>query len=128
MEIDGKKYLLSLRGEREYPGYTIELLDFRHSVYEGTDIPKDYSSRIRLTDPARGEERDVWIRMNEPLRYRGLTYYQAGTLPADAGTVLEVVRNPGFAMPYLACAMVVIGMLIHFGMSLVGFLRKRAVS
>ncbi len=128
VEIDGKKYLLSLRGEREYPGYTIELLDFRHSVYEGTDIPKDYSSRIRLTDPARGEERDVWIRMNEPLRYRGLTYYQAGTLPADAGTVLEVVRNPGFAMPYLACAMVVIGMLIHFGMSLVGFLRKRAVS
>jgi hypothetical protein len=29
-------------------------------------------------------------------------------------------------MPYIACIMVALGMLIHFGLHLVGFLRKRA--
>ena len=44
----------------------------------------------------------------------------------DAGTVLQVVRNPGWELPYLACAMVALGMLLHFGLNLVSFLNRRA--
>jgi cytochrome c biogenesis protein ResB len=69
--------------------------------------------------------------MNHPLRYEGDTFYQADILKGrngtEKGTVLQVVRNPGFAMPYLSCAMVASGMLVHFGIHLFGFLRRRVV-
>jgi hypothetical protein len=63
--------------------------------------------------------------MNSPLRYTGETLYQAGYFKDDSGTILQVVRNPGWTMPYISCTMVALGMLVHFGMHLVGFLRKR---
>jgi hypothetical protein len=70
----------------------------------------------------------VRIWMNHPLRHRGETFYQSGTIPGegkDSGTVLQVVRNPGWLLPYLSCAVVAIGMLIHFGMNLLKFTSRR---
>ena len=66
--------------------------------------------------------------MNHPLPYRGETFYQAGVLGRDEGTILQVVHNPGSTLPYIACTMVILGLAIHFGMSLVVFLRRRAMS
>jgi hypothetical protein len=63
--------------------------------------------------------------MNNPLRYAGETYYQAAWLPNDSGTVLQVVRNPSWLTPYLACVMVASGLVIQFLSHLVGFARKR---
>ncbi len=63
--------------------------------------------------------------MNNPLRYRGATFYQAGWIPGDRGTKLQVVTNPGWLMPYFACAMVALGMIVHFGMNLLSFLQRR---
>jgi hypothetical protein len=125
---DGKKYDVLLRYQRTYKPYTIYLKEFRHDRYLGTDTPRNYSSDIRLVDPTRNEDRDVHIAMNEPLRYLGETFYQSSFLPGDQGTVLQVVRNPGWLMPYISCAMVSLGMLVHFGMHLVSFLRRRAMA
>jgi hypothetical protein len=66
------------------------------------------------------------IYMNHPLRYAGETFYQSSFLAGDQGTILQVVRNPGWLLPYLACAIVALGLLIHFGLHLIGFLRQRA--
>jgi hypothetical protein len=66
--------------------------------------------------------------MNHPLRHAGETFYQSSFLEGDTGTVLQVVKNPGWLMPYISCAMVSIGMLVHFGMHLNGFLRRRALA
>jgi hypothetical protein len=131
--VDGKTYEVDLRFKRRYKPYTIHLLKFTHTVYPGTEIPKDYRSTIRLVDPALHEERQTDIYMNNPLRYRGETLYQIGTIPdpetgADQGTILQVVRNPGWVLPYVACVMVALGMLIHFGLNLNGFLRRRVAS
>jgi len=49
-------------------------------------------------------------------------------LKADAGTVLQVVQNPGAEMPYIACALVCLGMLVHFGLHLGSFLQRRTES
>ena len=57
--------------------------------------------------------------MNHPLRHAGETFYQYQFKTGDTGTVLQVVRNPGWLMPYIACAMVTLGLLLHFGISLV---------
>ena len=47
--------------------------------------------------------------MNHPLRYRGETFYQAGFQPDDRATILQVVHNPSFIAPYLACVIVAAG-------------------
>ena len=44
--------------------------------------------------------------MNQPLRYAGETFYQASFANDDRTSILQVVRNPGWLLPYIACAMV----------------------
>ena len=43
----------------------------------------------------------------------------------DTGTILQVVRNPGWLLPYIAVSLGALGMLVHFGLHLTGFLRRR---
>jgi hypothetical protein len=128
LTVDGKTYTVELRLKRDYKPYTIHLHEFKHELYLGTEKPKNFSSQVRLTDESRNEDREVLISMNDPLRYQGETFYQSGYLPGNTGTVLQVVRNPGWTLPYISCGMVVVGMLIHFGMSLIGFLNRRAAA
>lgn len=94
--------------------YTLTLKKFTHESYPGTDIPRSFSSLVELDDPAHGERREALISMNRPLRYRGLTFYQASFMPGDQVSVLQVVRNPGWELPYLSCALVALGLVFHF--------------
>ncbi|MDX6770781.1 MAG: cytochrome c biogenesis protein ResB [Elusimicrobiota bacterium] len=115
---EGRPWRLSLRPRRYYLPFSLTLKDFRHDLYPGTDIPKNFSSLVRLKDPASGEDRDVLIYMNTPLRHGGLTFYQASFGKEDTLSVLQVVRNPGWTLPYLACALTALGLLWHFGVML----------
>ncbi len=119
-------YGLALRYRRIHKPYTLTLLEFRHDKFVGTEIARNFSSRVRLVDPERGVDREALIWMNNPLRYRGDTFYQASYKPDGSGTILQVVRNPGAALPYAACVIVSAGLLIHFGIGLTAFLRRRA--
>lgn len=123
--VDGKTYHLGLRYKRVYKPYSVQLIDFSHDRYLGTETPRNFSSLIRLIDPTKNEDREVLIYMNNPLRYRGETFYQASFKQGDAGTVLQVVRNPGWLLPYIACTVGALGMLIHFGMHLSRFVNRR---
>jgi ABC-type transport system involved in cytochrome c biogenesis permease subunit len=61
------------------------------------------------------------------LRYSGTTFYQSGFFPGtEVGTILQVVTNPSWMTPYVACMLVATGMLAHFGLMLFRFLRRRA--
>ncbi|MDQ2659185.1 MAG: cytochrome c biogenesis protein ResB [Verrucomicrobiota bacterium] len=119
-----RTFELVMRQRRFPKPFTLTLLDFKHDLYAGTDIPKNFSSRIRLADPERGENRDVLISMNDPLRYRGFTFYQAGFDNSDKTTILQVVKNPAMLLPYIACGLVALGLTLQFGMHLVGFMKK----
>lgn len=123
--VNGKNYDLFLRPTRIYTPYRIELLEFRNDKFQGTDKPKNYSSQIRLTDPERHEQREVKIYMNHPLRYAGETFYQSGVLGGQKGTILQVVHNPGWLMPYISCIMVACGMVLHFCFHLLRFIGVR---
>jgi len=114
-----------LRPVRYYKPYSVTLQKFTHDKYVGTEIPKDFSSKVTLIDPERSVNRDVLIYMNHPLRYRGETFYQAGFQKDDSATILQVVHNPSFIAPYLACVIVAAGLLVQFGFHLVGFSRQR---
>ena len=119
--VDGKAYDVYLRFRRIYKPYTVHLVDFRHDRYTGTNIPRNFSSLVRLDDPSRGEQREFNIYMNHPLRHAGETFYQYQFKTGDKGTVLQVVNNPGWLMPYIATAMVTLGLMVHFGISLVRY-------
>lgn len=123
---EGRTYQIALRPVRYYKPHTLHLLDFTHARYRGTDIPKDFSSRVRLTHAATGEDREILIYMNNPLRYGGETYYQGGFEPGDTVTILQVVRNPAWLTPYFACVLVAGGMMVQFLMHLIGFARRRS--
>jgi len=140
VDVGGKKFNFALRPERVYTPFSLTLLKATHSVYPGTvsdadpqGIPKDFRSRVRLQNPQRGEDREVEIFMNTPLRYAGLTFFQyqmaAGEAAARAGmhpsTTLQVVRNPGWLTPYAGCILVALGLVVQFMIHLVGFVSKR---
>jgi hypothetical protein len=122
---DGHDYQLQLRPARFYKPFTLHLLEFRHDKYPGTDIPKNFSSRVQLQRPDTGENREVLIYMNNPLRYAGDTYYQASFDQDNQGTVLQVVHNPSWLTPYFSCVLVGLGLLVQFTSHLVGFARNR---
>nr|MBA3544760.1 cytochrome c biogenesis protein ResB [Chthoniobacterales bacterium] len=124
--IDGHTYEFIMRQRRFYKQFALTLQHFAHDRYAGTDIPKNFSSRVRLLDFERGENREVLISMNDPLRYRGFTFYQAGFDNNDKTTILQVVKNPAMLLPYIACALVGLGLLVQFSMHLFGFVKKRS--
>ena len=120
-----RTYQLALRPKRHYKPFSIQLLKFQHDVYPGTDIPKNFSSRVLLQRPETGEKREVLIYMNSPLRYAGETYYQSGFDPDDQGTILQVVHNPSWLTPYFSCVLVGVGLVVQFTTSLLAFALKR---
>lgn len=124
-QVNGHTYQLALRPLRYYKPYSISLLQFKHDTYAGTDIPSNFASKVHLRDPEKGEDRDVLIYMNSPLRYRGDTYYQASFEPGDRVSILQVVRNPASVMPYVACSVIGLGLVIQFLMHLFRFARKQ---
>jgi ResB-like family len=129
----GKKYTFALRPERIYHPFSLTLLQTTHDIYPGTDIPKNFQSRVQLKNPQTGENREVEISMNHPLRYAGLTFYQyqmdASDVAQQAGlaplSALQVVRNPAWLTPYLGCALVAAGLVTQFMFHLVGFISKQ---
>jgi hypothetical protein len=123
--LGGHTYSLIMRQRRFYKPFALTLLDFAHDRYAGTDIPKNFSSRVRLIDFQRGENREVLISMNDPLRYRGYTFYQSGFDNNDKTSILQVVKNPAMLLPYIACGLVALGLVTQFSMHLFGFVRKR---
>lgn len=122
---NGRKYQLGLRPQRFYKPFSLHLVEFRHDKYPGTEIPKNFSSRVRLQCADTGEDREVLIYMNNPLRYGGETYYQASFDPDNQGTILQVVHNPSWLTPYFSCVLVGAGMLVQFLTHLAGFAAKR---
>ena len=124
--FNDRTWQLSLRLRRYYKPFALQLLKFSFDKYPGSDIPKNFSSRVRVLQADTGEDREVLIKMNNPLRYGGETFYQSGYDENDPRvTILQVVRNPSWLTPYVACALVGVGLVIQFMSHLIEFLSKR---
>ncbi|HWX18824.1 MAG TPA: cytochrome c biogenesis protein ResB [Candidatus Binatia bacterium] len=131
--LDGRHYEVGLRFRRYYYPFNLTLLKATHEQYRGTDIPKNFASRVRVQNPDRNEARETAIYMNNPLRYGGLTFYQyqmmAGEAAEKAGlppsSTFQVVRNPSWLTPYLSCILVALGLFVQFGSHLFDFVKRR---
>ena len=126
--VQGHTYQLIMRPTRHYYPFSVTLLKFSHDRYPGTDIPKNFSSRVRLRTPDGSVDREVLIYMNNPLRYGGLAFYQAGFEPNDRATILQVVQNPSWLLPYISCVLMFVGLVVQFAIHLTRFIRKRTAA
>ncbi|RMF44497.1 MAG: cytochrome C biogenesis protein [Planctomycetota bacterium] len=131
VEINGKPFDLAIRFRQERKPYDVYLKDVQRRNYTGTDTARDYSSRIVITDRASGESQEGKTWMNNPLRYRGETFYQSryNRVPDKQGGVIEttglqVVKNAGWVIPYVACMMALWGMAAHFGVTFMRFSQR----
>jgi cytochrome c biogenesis protein ResB len=124
-ESNGHTWTIGMRPERRYHPFSVTLLELRHDVYAGTSIPKNYSSRVRVASDDGREAHETLIYMNSPMRYGGLTFYQYQMNSPEHYTVLQVVRNPSWVMPYIACSLITLGLIVQFGIHLIGFAGKR---
>ena len=124
---EGKLWGVTLRSEREYLPYSIELLDIENEFYQGTEIPFNFESDIVLNMEG-NQSRRALVYMNTPLRHGGKTFYQYQMNAAANYTVFQVIRNPSWLVPYIACVLVSIGLLWQFSFHLIRFLRKNSHS
>lgn len=120
-----KTIYVSLRPKRFYNNYAIFLEDFTHDVYQGTTIPKDFSSKVTLTDIKTNESRDALIYMNHPLRFDGKTFFQASFAQNDTVSILQVVQNPAWALPYISSLIMAFGLILQCLIYLNRFMKKR---
>ena len=70
-----ENYEILLRRKRTYLPFSIQLTDFKKVMHPGTNIAKSYSSEVNLLEE--GTSRSTIIKMNEPLRHGGYTFYQS---------------------------------------------------
>lgn len=127
--VGDTEYKIGLQFARTPKPFWIHLNEVRRVDYSGTDTPRDYRSFIRIVDPETGEDRREQIWMNNPLRFRGETYYQSNYTRLPSGvemTGLQIVQNSGWLIPYVACSITALGMCVHFGGTLRRFVRRRS--
>lgn len=128
VQTEAKDFEVALRFKRYYHSFEVELIDFAHDKYPGTEIPFNFSSKVLTHNPDPAKNQQALIYMNHPLRYEGLTFYQASFSPDETATVLQVVRNPGWLLPYVSVLLMGLGMCFQFGLHFAKFLKKRTAS
>lgn len=126
VNIGGKIYNFQLRRERSVLPFIIKLNDFRMEKHPNTEIARSYQSLVELT--TKTVPREVLISMNNPLRFKDFTLYQASYALDAAGreySTLATVQNSGRVLPYVASFVTVLGLFIHL-LALVFTKRKKA--
>src|SRR5690606_21361494 len=96
---DKKGYVLTYANRRIPLGFEMKLLNFEVGTYENTNMSVSYQSEVEIPSGRH------LISMNEPLKYNGLTFYQASFQQDGAGkpttSILSVNRVPGRFLKYL---------------------------
>lgn len=120
-----KPYEIALRPKRINLPFALKLIKFSHEVYPGTEIPRNFSSLVEIVDPNKAVNRTVLIYMNNPLRYGGYTFYQASYTENTGQPILQVVKNPGWLLPYFSVLLIGLGLVVHFFLHLLKYLNRK---
>ncbi len=118
VDVDGKKWALNLDRPRWDVPFDIRLDEFIFDQHPGTSMARKFESRITKIEG--NSENPVQIRMNEPLRDRGFTFFQESYGPPDESdpdkmwSQFSVVKNPADQWPLYSLIITGVGMTIHF--------------
>ncbi len=109
---DDSVYLLTYGNRRIDLGFSMKLLSFEVNRYQGTMRAAAYKSMISVPDIEKHE-----ISMNEPLKYKGLTFYQASFQEENGrptASVFSVNHDPGRFWKYLGSLIMTLGIILLF--------------
>ena len=96
--------------------YGIRLDRFTITHYDGTRDPASYASLVSVMDSESNREH-LDISMNEPIKHKGITFYQASyedAQPRPTVSILSVNRDPGRPFKYLGSLLLVLGSILLF--------------
>jgi cytochrome c biogenesis protein ResB len=100
--------------QRELP-FTVKLMDFRKIDYPGISMAAGFESDVQVSDPKRGLILMRKISMNNPLRYRNFSLFQASYIPGEVETtVLSLRSDPGTPFVYAGFLIVIGGVVTMF--------------
>jgi len=95
-------------------GFTVRCDDFAVTYYDGTNRPKEYMSILNIIDNGEEVVSNRKVVVNDPLKYKGITFYQSSFGPAGnpqlnleitdkaSGEVREVTVTEGRHYPLSA--------------------------
>lgn len=105
---DKAVYIISYGNRRIDIGFDLHLKNFEVGRYQGTMRAASYQSLVATPD---GKE--TLISMNEPLKHKGLTFYQASFSEGPDGqpnaSILSVNYDPGRWLKYLGSFLICLG-------------------
>lgn len=121
--VDGKVYGFRLQGEVWALPFQIRLDDSRGEKHPGTGLAMTYESDVTVLDSEGNDERKFKIEMNQPLRYKGLTFYQTSWDNSGEKTIsgFTVKTNPSDQWPKYAIYTCGAALFVHFIIKLFGF-------
>jgi hypothetical protein len=113
LKIGKKYYHVKLRHLQTKLPFALQLSKFHKTTYMASHKAKSYQSDIIVKDG-----KIAWnsvIRMNQPLRYKGYSFYQSSFVETEnnKATILAVVQNNGRLYPYIATIIICLGLLLH---------------
>jgi hypothetical protein len=134
--IGSDKYEIAYDVDRKELDFEIKLIDFEAAMDPGTQQASSFESRIELTDPKQKViSKPVLISMNNPMIWRGYTFYQSNYIPEfdESGqatgefvSVFQVRHDRVWGITYLGCLIVVIGIFLQFYMKSGPFKSRQA--
>lgn len=114
---DKAVYIITYGHKRIDIGFDLFLKKFEVGRYPGTMRAASYQSLVQYQDDL-GKSQEQIISMNEPLKYKGLTLYQASFQDGPDGqpvaSVFSVNYDPGRWIKYLGSLIISLGVVILF--------------
>lgn len=106
-------YIVAYSQKRIDLKFSVQLDNFEMQTYKGTSKAMEYKSIVSVP----GIEKYV-ISMNEPLKYKGLTFYQASFQNDQMGkpvaSILSVNYDPGRFLKYFGSLIMTLGIILLF--------------
>jgi ResB-like family len=120
---EGRIFTLHMRKRLWNMPFTLKLDEFIADFHPGTETAAKFVSHVTRSE--KGNSAKFTIQMNEPMRFAGLTFFQASyrEVPGQKiASVFEIVRNPADQWPKYSLIIVAAGMALTFLIKLFAFL------
>jgi len=125
-DVDGQRYGALLVKKSWTVPFTVRLDEFLFERHPGVMTARNYESRVTRIEPGQ-PDKPLEIKMNEPMRYAGYTFFQesfgpSGSQPGDEMfSQFAVANNPADQWPLYSLIVTGAGLAIHFMIMLVNF-------
>ncbi len=128
-EIGGKKFAAQLVKKSWTVPFEVRLDKFIFERHPGVSMARNYESRVTRIEKDQ-PDKALEIKMNEPMRYAGYTFFQESYGPQGAGpgdrmfSQFAVANNPADQWPLYALIITGVGLGLHFLIKLFEYIER----